>query len=87
MLKDFIAEAVKLMLELLSDIFGFGEDGVPSDAFGLAAAEVEEVVAWGMMLEDVGAVDLRVKVPYGCEGVGVLCSIPFGKMGSVLSGE
>src|SRR5882724_175054 len=85
--KHLITKPIKLMLELLSDVFGFGEDRISSDAFGLASAEVQKVIAWGMVLEDVGAVQLRVKVPYGCESVGVLGPVPFGKMGSVLGSE
>jgi len=75
------------MLELLSDVFGFGKDGITGDAFGLAATEVEKVIAWGMVLEDIGPVEFWVKVPYRCESVGVLRPVPFGKMGSIGRGE
>src|SRR5882672_5969998 len=85
--KHLITKPIKLMLELLSDVFGFGKDGITGDAFGLAATEVEKVIAWGMVLEDVGPVEFWVKVPYRCESVGVLRPVPFGKMGSIGRGE
>src|SRR5882724_189721 len=85
--KHLITKPIKLMLELLPDVFGFGKDRVPGDAFGLAATEVGEVIPGRMLLEDVRSVQLRVKVPYRRESMGILRPVPFGKMGSVLRGE
>src|SRR6266478_10118394 len=62
--KHLITKPVKLMLELLSDVFGFGKDWIPGDGFGLATTEVEEVVTGWVLLEDIGPIEFRVKVPY-----------------------
>jgi len=62
---NLITKPIKLILELLSDVFGFGKDRIPSDAFGLAATEVQKVIAWRVLLEDVGPVEFWMKVPYG----------------------
>src|SRR6266478_6706347 len=64
--KHLITKPVKLMLELLSDVFGFGKDRIPVDAFGLATTEVQKIIPGWVLLEDIGPVQLRVKVPYCC---------------------
>jgi len=75
------------MLELLSDVFGFGKDGVPQNGFSLPATEVEKVIPGWVLLEDVGPVEFWVKVPYRRESMRVLRPVPFGKMPLVLWGE
>jgi len=87
MSKDFIAESIKLMLELLSDVFGFLKNGVAGDAFGLAATEVEEVVAGRMLLKDVGPIEFRMKVPYRREGQWVLRAVVAGEVGTIFGSE
>src|SRR6267378_6976803 len=62
---NLITKPVKLMLELLSDVFGFSKYGVPQNGFSLPATEVEKVIPGWVLLEDVGPVEFRVKVPYG----------------------
>src|SRR6266403_5911965 len=64
--KHLITKPVKFMLELLSDVFGFGKDRVAGDAFGLPATEMKKVIPGWVLLEDIGAVEFWMKVPYGC---------------------
>jgi len=75
------------MLELLSDVFGFGKDRIPRNGFGLSTTKMNKVIPGWVLLEDVGPVEFRVKVPYRCESVGILRSVPFGKMGSIGVGK
>src|SRR6266404_201892 len=63
---NLITKPIKLILELLSDVFGFGKDGIPGDAFGFATTKMNKVIPGWVLLEDVGPVEFRVKVPYGC---------------------
>src|SRR6266700_2681753 len=78
--KHLITKPIKFMLELLPDIFRFLKDGVPGDAFGLTAAEVQEIIAGRVLLEDVGPIEFRMKVPYRGEGPWVLRSIILGEV-------
>jgi hypothetical protein len=59
-----IAETVQFMLELLPDVFGFEEGGEVLDALPFGATEMGKVILRRVLLEYVGAVDFRVKVPY-----------------------
>src|SRR6266403_5279406 len=79
--KHLITKPIKLMLELLSDVFGFGKDRVPRNGFGLSTTKMNKVIPGWVLLEDVGPVEFWVKVPYRCESVGILRSVPFGKWG------
>src|SRR5712664_1705642 len=79
--KHLIAQPIQLMLELLPDVFGFLQDGISGDAFGLASAEIEKVITGRVLLEDVSPVDLWVKVPDGSEAPWVLRAVPLGEIG------
>jgi len=85
--KNLITEAVKLMMEFLSDVFGFLKNGVAGDGFGLWPAEVQEIIARRVLLEDVSSVEFGVKVPDGSEGPWVLRAVVAGEIGSVFGGE
>ncbi len=85
--KDFITQTIKLMLEFLPDVFGFLKDGVAEDGFAFGAAEIEEVIAWRVLLEDVSPVEFRMKVPYRCEGPWVLRSVILGEVRAVFGSE
>ena len=66
---DLFAEAVEFWVEFLADVFGFEEGREARDAFGFASAEPFEFVAGRVSLENIGSVDLRMKLPDGVEAV------------------